>query len=265
MTVPADAWAWDMIDEGPRDAAQSILFLPGGMCSAGLFAELMAEPVLSRTRRVAVTLPGHAGAEPAGDLSTEEYARLAAELASKLAVSVVVGFSLGATVAYEMAVSGAYKGPVVMIGSSLSAADEPAILRVIDGLGSLLGTLPAAAFKTMAAAMAGQAKLSAERRRELKADFARNDPRALRQWLRGYVQWLHRDDDPAQRLCEAGNRTWVIHAEKGDGGLTAHERAVLEACDHVQVITRPGRSYFLPNEDAAAIATVIVEALAPVR
>src|SRR5215475_11474426 len=102
MTVQAAKWTWDMVDEGPRDAAESMLLLPGGMCSAGLFAELMAEPALARTRRVAVTLPGHAGAAPAGDLSTEEYARLAAELASKLAVSLVVGFSLGATVAYEM-------------------------------------------------------------------------------------------------------------------------------------------------------------------
>jgi hypothetical protein len=152
-----------------------------------------------------------------------------------------------------------------MLGASLSAADEAAFRPLIDGLGSLLGSLPAAGFKTIAAAMAGQAKLSAERRRELKADFARNDPGALRQWLRGYVRRLRRDDDPAQRLCDAGNRIWMIHAGKGDGGLTRHERAVLEACDHVQVITLPGRSFFLPNEESAAIASVITEALDPER
>lgn len=263
MTVHAVPGTWDIVDEGPRDAAETILLLPGGMCSARLFAELMAEPVLFRTRRVAVTLPGHAGATPPADFSTEEYARLASELASKLAASVVVGFSLGAMVAYEMAVSGGYAGPVVLLGASLSAADEPAFLRIIDGLGSLLGPLPAALFKKGGAAMAGQARISSDRQRELKADFARNDPRAVRQWLHAYVRWLSRDDDPAQRLCDAGNRTWMIHAETGDGGLTRYERAVLEACDHVQVMTLPGRSYFLPNEESAAIARVITEALAP--
>lgn len=265
MTVHADAWTWDMIDEGPRDAAQSVLLLPGGMCSARLFAELIAEPVLARTRRVAVTLPGHAGTKPPRDFSTEEYARLASELASELAVSVVVGYSMGAMVAYEMAVSGSYTGPVVLLGASLSAADEPAFLRVFDGLGSLLGTLPAAVFKKGAASMVGQAKISSERNRELKADLARNDPRVMRQWLHAYVRWLQRDDNPAQRLCDAGNRTWVIHSEKGDGALTRHERAVLEACDQVQVMTLPGRSFFLPIEESATIASVITEALAPVR
>jgi pimeloyl-ACP methyl ester carboxylesterase len=263
MTVHDETWTWDAIDEGPRDAAESLLLLPGGMCSARLFADLMAEPVLSGTRRVAVTLPGHAGTKPPADFSTEQYARLASELASKLAVGVVVGYSLGAMVAYEMAVSGAYTGPIVMLGASLSAADEPAFLRIIDGLGSLLGTLPAAAFKKSAASVVGQAKLSAERRSAIRADFGRNDPRLMRQWLHAYVRWLQRDDDPAQRLCDAGNRTWMVHAEKGDGGLTRHERAVLETCDHVQVITLPGRSFFLPVEEPATIARLITEALTP--
>jgi len=265
MTVDAAAWTWDVVDEGPRDAAETILLLPGGMCSARMFAELMAEPVLSRTRRVAVTLPGHAGATPPADFSTEEYARLASDLASTLGASVVVGFSMGAMVAYEMAVSGAYKGPVVLLGSSLSSADEPALFRIIISLGSVLGTLPVALLKKAAAALVGQAKISADRQGELKADFARNDPRVMRQGLRAYMRWLQRDDNPAQRLCEAGNRTWMVHSEKGDGALTPYERAVLEACDHVRVITLPGRSFFLPIEESATLAGLIAEALPPPR
>jgi pimeloyl-ACP methyl ester carboxylesterase len=265
MNVHAAPWTWDKVDEGPRDAAESILLLPGGMCSARLFAELMAEPALARTRRVAVTLPGHAGARPPDDFSTEEYARLASDLANELAAGVVVGYSMGAMVAYEMAVSGAYKGPIVLLGSSLSPADEPALFRLIISLGSVLGTLPAALLKKAAAALVEQAKISPDRRAELKADLARNDPRVMRQGLRAYMRWLHRDDNPAQRLCDAGNRVWVIHSQKGDGGLTAHERAVLGACDHVQVMTLPGRSFFLPNEEPATIASVIAEALAALR
>ena len=55
---------------------------------------------------------------------------------------------------------------------------------------------------------------------------------------------------------------WVVHAEKGDGGLTQHERATLEACPHVRVVTIPGSVFLLPNEVPGRIADVIVEALA---
>ena len=80
--------------------------------------------------------------------------------------------------------------------------------------------------------------------------------------LQAYLCWLHRDDDPARRLCEAAVPAWVVHAEKGDGGLTQHERAVLEACPRVQVVTVPGKVFFLPNEVPERIADVIVQALA---
>ena len=55
---------------------------------------------------------------------------------------------------------------------------------------------------------------------------------------------------------------WVVHAEKGDGALTPHERAVLEACPGVRVVTIPGKVFFLPNEVPERIADVIVQALA---
>ena len=55
---------------------------------------------------------------------------------------------------------------------------------------------------------------------------------------------------------------WVVHAENGDGGLTRHERAVLEACPHARVVTLPGHVFFLPNEVPERIADVIVQALA---
>jgi len=57
----------------------------------------------------------------------------------------------------------------------------------------------------------------------------------------------------------------VVHAEKGDGGLTKHERTVLEACPHVRLVTIPGQVFFLPNEVPERIAAVIVEALAAAR
>jgi pimeloyl-ACP methyl ester carboxylesterase len=117
------------------------------MCSARSYAEVMAEPSLAQTRVLAVTMPGHAGAPPPQDYSVESYARITAALAQDVGADLVVGFSMGATVAYEMVVSGAFTGPVVLLGVSLSAPDEPRAFRAIIRLGSILGTLPAAVLK----------------------------------------------------------------------------------------------------------------------
>lgn len=253
---------WEIVESGPAGAEQTALLLPGGMCSAGSYAEVMAEATLARTRLLAVTLPGHAGAPPPKDFSTESYARITAELAKSAGVDVVVGFSMGAMVAYEMVVSGSFAGPVVLLGASLSAADEPGFFRAVIRLGSILGTLPMAVLKKGAASMVKHAPVPPARQAQLRADFARNNTRDMRQGLQAYLRWLRRDDDPARRLCEAGVPAWVVHAEKGDGGLTQHERATLEACPHVRVVTFPGHVFFLPNEVPDRIADVIVQALA---
>src|SRR3954469_7120318 len=113
---------WEIVESGPTGAGRTVLLLPGGACSARSYAEVMAESALAGTRLVAVTLPGHAGAPPPQDFSVEEYARITAELAQSVGADVVVGFSMGATVAYEMVVSGAFTGPIVLLGVSLSAA-----------------------------------------------------------------------------------------------------------------------------------------------
>ena len=122
---------WELREAGPADAERTVLLLPGGMCSAGSYAEVMAEPALAGMRLVAATLPGNAGAPPPDDYSIENYARLTAELARKVGADVVVGFSMGASVALEMVASGSFSGPVVLLGISLSAKDEPAFFRAI--------------------------------------------------------------------------------------------------------------------------------------
>jgi len=96
----------------------------------------------------------------------------------------------------------------------------------------------------------------------LQADFARNNTRDMRLGLQASLRWLHRDDDPARRLCESGVPAWVGHAEKGDGDLTPHERSVLDACSQVRVVTLPGKVFFIPNEVPGRVADVIVQALA---
>jgi pimeloyl-ACP methyl ester carboxylesterase len=251
---------WEIVESGPKDADHTVLLLPGGMCSARSYAALMEQPTLTGMRLVAVTLPGQAGAPAPDDFSVENYARMTAALARKIGCDVVVGFSMGATVAFEMAVTGAFRGPVVLLGASLSAKDEPGFFRAIIRLGRVFGPLPAAILRTGAASMARKAPLPPEDRANLAADFLRNRTHDIRLALFAYLRWLRRNDDPAARLCAAGVPVWVLHAEKGDGGLTQHERSTLKACSNVTLATVPGSVMFLPNEVPAEVAKLILEA-----
>jgi pimeloyl-ACP methyl ester carboxylesterase len=253
---------WELREAGPADAERTVLLLPGGMCAAGSYAELMAEPALAGTRMVAATFPGQAGAPPPDDYSVENYARLTSALAARVGADVVVGFSMGAVVAFEMVVSGAFTGPTVLLGVSLSAKDEPAFFRGLIRLSSVLGNLPFVVLKKGAASMVKRIPVSADRQAELREDFRKNVPADMGKSLREYLRWLHRDDRPAERLCQAGVPTWIVHAErKGDGGLTEDERRTLEACPHAHLVTLPGDVFFIPNETPTPVAEVIAEAL----
>jgi pimeloyl-ACP methyl ester carboxylesterase len=252
---------WELRESGPREAEHTVLLLPGGMCSAGSYAEVMAQPSLATTRLVAATLPGHAGAPPPDDYSIENYARLAAELAAKVGADVVAGFSIGATIALEMVASGSFDGPVVLLGISLSTPDEPAFFRAIVRLGAVFGGAPAALLAKGATSMVKRVPASAERQAELRDDFRKNVPGHVKQALDGYMRWLRRNDRPADRLCGAGVPAWIVHAEKGDGGLTDEERCTLDACPHARLVTIPGHVFLLPNEAPDRVADVIAEAV----
>jgi pimeloyl-ACP methyl ester carboxylesterase len=253
---------WELRESGPADAAAVALLLPGGMCAAGSYAEVMAEPVLAGTRLIAATLPGNAGAPPLADYSIDNYARAATDLAKQVSADVVVGFSIGASIAFEMVVSGWFTGPVVLLGISLSSKDESAFFRGLIRCCSVLGSLPTRVLATVAGSMVKRAALPAERTRELQEDFRRNVPQDTMHAIREYVHWLHRQEHPAEALCQTGVPAWTVHTEKGDGGLTDDERDTLEACPHTRVVTIPGNAFFLPVEESARVADVIVEALA---
>jgi pimeloyl-ACP methyl ester carboxylesterase len=252
---------WEFREAGPPDAHQTVLLLPGGMCSAGSYAELMAEPALAELRLVAATLPGHAGASPPDDYSIENYARLTSQLATEVGADVVVGFSMGACVALEMIASGLFAGPAVLLGISLSTNDEPAFFRALIRLGSVLGGLPAAVLAKGAASMVKRVPVSADRQAELRDDFRKNVPRHTQRGLREYLRWLGRHDRPAERLCQAGVPCWIVHAEKGDGGLTDDERHTLEECPHAHLATLPGHVFFMPTEAPQPIADIVIDAV----
>jgi len=252
---------WELCESGPADADRTVLLLPGGLNRARSYQELMAQPALAKVHLVAATLPGHGGTPPPDDFSVENAARLAAKLAADIECKVAVGFSMGASVALEMVASGAFSGPVVLLGISLSLQDEPVFLRVLDRLGTVTGSLPFAAMRQMMGSMTKHIRVPEARRAELLDDLRKSDPPVMRQLFRSYLQYLSRHDSPAARLCDAGVPAWVVHAEKGDGGLTDGERSTLEACPNTNVITIPGTSFFLPNEEPERIAELLVEAL----
>jgi pimeloyl-ACP methyl ester carboxylesterase len=255
---------WQLRESGPVDAEHTVLLLPGGMCSAGSYAEVMAEQALAKTRLVAATLPGQAGAPALDIYSIEDHARHVADLVAKVGADVVVGFSNGANVIIEMVTAGRFSGPVVLLGASLSPKDEPAFFRAIVRSTTVLGNLPMKLLASVAALMVKRIPASAERQAELRAAFRSNNPRDVRLGLREYLRWLERHDGRAERLCRSGVPMWVVHAEKGDGGLTDEERRTLEACPNARVVTIPGEVFFLPNEVPERIADIIAEALAAV-
>ena len=206
--------------------------------------------------------PGTRGAPPLDDFSIENYARVTTELVKRVSAEVVVGYSCGASVAFEMVVSGSFSGPVVLLGISLSSKDESAFFRGIIHCGRLLGSIPTRALVAVASSMIKRTALPPERKRELQQDFHKNVPQDTMHVLRGYLSWLHRQERPAEHLRAAGVSTWIVHAEKGDGGLTGAERRTLEASPQAHVVTIPGDVFFLPNEASTRVADVIVEAVA---
>jgi pimeloyl-ACP methyl ester carboxylesterase len=258
----SDGWTgWDRRESGPDDAEHAVLLLPGGMCTAVQYEELMAEPALAGVRMIAVTVPGMGGTPAPEDLTIENFARLAAQCAADLGCDVVVGFSMGANIALEMAGSGAFRGPLVLLAPSFSRRDEAVFFRLLDRLARVLGHLPFTAMLKMMGPAMKQMPLPPARRQTLAAEFRKNDPRVIRRGVHCYFQYLDRHGSVAPRLCEADVPAWVVHGERGDGGITDDERRTLEACSRIRVITIPGASWFTPNEEPALVAKLIVEAL----
>lgn len=256
-----EAAGWDMLQSGPDSAERTVLLLPGGWCTAVFYAELMAEPALADTRLVAVTLPGNGGTPAPADVSIEHYARLTGELAADLGCDVVVGHSMGANVALEMAGSGAFRGPVVLLAPCFSRRDEARIIRILDRLAAPLGHLPFAAMRKIMHLAVKGSPLPPDRVDQLVAELRKNDPRFMRRGIHRYLQYLDQHGSVAPRLRASGVPAWVVHGESGDGGMTGDERRVLSACPQIRIVTIPGPSFFTANEEPALVAGLIVDAL----
>jgi pimeloyl-ACP methyl ester carboxylesterase len=260
--VARDHLGWLLYESGPQVADHTILLLPGALCTAAFYDDLMAEPSLQRAsvRFVATTLPGFGGSEPLDDVSVENYARLAGRLAAELGCDAVVGHSLGANVAIEMLATGAFKGPTVLLSPSLSRQDESKFPRTCDVLSRVLGHLPySLALRMIGPAM--KSSLPPARRDALIAELQRNDPRFLRRQTRGYLAYLDRHGSLASRLGDAGVATTIVFGEHDDVGLADDEQATLAGYPHVTIVEIPNAGHFTLNQEPGQIAELVLGAL----
>lgn len=253
--------AWELLTGGPEDADRSVLLLPGGANAARSFDLVMADPALSGVRLVATTLPGMAGAPLTGDVSIPALARTAGELAEEHRCDVLVGFSHGATVALEMLLSGHFRGPVVLLGISLTTEDEAGFFRAAVRASQRLGSWPMAVLLRLLPLMARSAKTPGPHKRDLIEDLKQNRAGDSVRLSGEYLDYIAADRDYAAELAASESPVWVVHAEKGDGGLTDLERATLEAAADVTLVTVPGAVFLLPDEAPEQTAAVIADAL----
>ena len=254
--------AWELFISGPKDADRSVLLLPGGANAARSFDLVMADPALSGLRLVATTLPGMAGAPLTGDVSIPGLARTAGELAKEHRCDVVVGFSHGATVALEMLLSGNFRGPVVLLGVSLTTEDEAGFFRQTVRLSQKIGHWPLGTLLRLMPLMVRSAKIPEPHKRELIEDLKQNTARDAVRVSAEYLDYIAADRDYAAELAVSSSPVWVVHAEKrGDGGLTDAERATLDSAHNVTLVTVPGSVFLLPDEAPGQTAAVIATAL----
>ncbi|GAA2144739.1 hypothetical protein GCM10009844_18670 [Nocardioides koreensis] len=254
---------WILHESGPSDAAHTVLLLPGGMCTAVFYDDLVAERALGEVslRLVVTAVPGHGGTPEPADLSLEHYGRMAVELVRDLGCDVVVGHSLGANVAIEMARTGGFAGPLVLLSPSFSREDESRFLRVMDQMATVSGQLPFRFMLAMIGPALKNVKVSAERRNVLVGELKKNDAGFVRQAIRSYFEYLQRHGTLAPALCRSGAPAWVVFGERDDVGLRDDERAVLESCPTVSLRVVRDAGHLTLNEQPAVVAGIVSEAV----
>jgi pimeloyl-ACP methyl ester carboxylesterase len=225
----------------------------------------MAEPALARIRLVSTTLPGMAGAPLTEDVTIPALARRAGELAAELECDVVAGFSHGATVVLEMVLAGHFRGPVVLLGISLTTEDESRAFRAVVRVSQRIGSWPLAGMFRLLPLVARSARIPDPHKTELVEDLKQNRPGDALRACAKYLDYIDAPRDYAAELASSDVPVWVVHAEKGDGGLTDAEGTTLRAAPNVTLVTIPGAVFLLPDEAPQRTAEAIADALARTR
>ncbi|WP_406397727.1 alpha/beta hydrolase [Streptomyces sp. NBC_00879] len=254
--------AWDIRESGPADAAHRVLLLPGGLCSAAFYDDMVAEPALATApvRLVAATVPGMAGTPAPQNLSMENYAALAGAFAAERGCGVVVGHSFGANIALEMAAGGHFAGRIVLLSPTFSRPDESKVLAVVDRLGRLPG-IGALAWSAMVwvAPRALSGMLPPPRREALVAELKKNDAAYCRRSVRHYFDYLDHHGSLVPRLRDSGVQAWVVRGDRDEIGLTDDERAALEASPGVTMVTIPDATHMVMTDQPARVAELVAQ------
>ena len=253
---------WDLHTSGPADADHTVLLIPGGICTAAFFDDLVKEPALNQVsiRFVAVTLPGFGDTQPLEEPTMDNAVKLLSNLASDMGCDVVVGHSIGANLALEMAATGGFSGPVALLEPAFSRQDEYRELAILDRIGRVpgLGHLTwVAAIKSIGSAMKGE--LPPERHDALVAEMKKSDPRFCRQMVRSYFEYLDQHGSLVQRLCDSGARALVVFCDRSKVGLTDEERSGLEACPSVRLVDVADSGHMVMLDQPTRTAELILE------
>jgi pimeloyl-ACP methyl ester carboxylesterase len=252
---------------GAENPRYRVLCLPGGLCTAEFYAELLATPKLATAgvRAFATTLPGFGGVPfPAGfDPTPEAHAAYAGELARDLGCDAVVGHSYGANVALEMAAGGHFDGPLILLAPTFSAEDEMKGLETFNRIGYVPGLrslVTALMFRSFPKMLAGG--VPDDRVERLAAEMASNDGSDIRLILRRTYQYLYRYGTVAGRLCQAGVQAEVVFGEDDEVGLTPVERSTLESCPTARLHLLPGCGHMVANQKPEWVAELIAGTVA---
>ena len=163
--------------------------------------------------------------------------------------------------AWELVVSRRFRGPVVLLGISLTTEDESRMFRGVVRASAKVGSWPVAALLRLMPLMARAAKGPAGHKKELVEDLKQNRARDSVRVCLEYLDYIAAGRDFTAELAASGAPVWVVHAQKGDGDLTDAERATLQAAPTVTVVTIPGSVFLLPDEAPQQTAAVIANAL----
>jgi pimeloyl-ACP methyl ester carboxylesterase len=252
---------------GADDPRYRVLCLPGGLCTALFYDDLLGAPALADAgfRAYATTLPGFGRVPfPAGfDGSVEAHAAYAGSLARDLDCDAVVGHSFGANVAIEMAAGGHFDGPLILLAPTFSPEDEMRGLETINRIfyvPVLRSLVTALLFKSFPKMLKGN--VPAESVERLAAEMASSNRSDIRTNLRRSYQHLYKHGTLVGLLCRSGARAEIVFGEDDEVGLTPAERSALESCPTTRLHFLPQCGHMLPNQKPDWVAELIVNTVA---
>jgi len=101
----------------------------------------------------------------------------------------------------------------------------------------------------------------AERRQRLIAEVKRNRAKDIRRLATLNLDYFERYGSLAERLCNAGVKSWVVFGDRDQVGLTDGERRELDSCPDVRLVTVPNATHMVLIDQPAAVAELIRESL----